>query len=47
MDMLSDGTRHTKSTNEASRLRGWALLDYYEDPEPALVPLLVEFNFVA
>ncbi|EEB92168.1 hypothetical protein MPER_09363, partial [Moniliophthora perniciosa FA553] len=27
------------------RLRGWSFLDYYNDPERALVPLLVECNF--
>lgn len=46
MDMLSDEAECAKSTSEVPHLRGWALLDYYEDPEPALVPLLVEFNFL-
>ena len=41
MDILSD-----ESGTEISRLCGWALLDYYAEPEPALVPLLVEFNFL-
>ncbi|KAF7323211.1 PLCXc domain-containing protein [Mycena chlorophos] len=27
------------------RIRGWAFLDYYEEPTNALVPLFVEFNF--
>lgn len=27
------------------RIRGWALMDFYEDPENAVVPLLVECNF--
>ncbi|GJE87940.1 PLC-like phosphodiesterase [Phanerochaete sordida] len=27
------------------RIRGWTLADFYADPEPALVPLLVECNF--
>ena len=27
------------------RIRGWALLDFYEDPEKAVVPLLIECNF--
>ena len=27
------------------RIRGWALLDFFEDPEPLVVPLLVECNF--
>lgn len=27
------------------RLRGWALLDYFDNPEHALVPLLVECNY--
>jgi 1-phosphatidylinositol phosphodiesterase len=27
------------------RLRGWALLDFFQDPEKALVPLLIECNF--
>lgn len=27
------------------RVRGWALMDFYEDPEKAVVPLLIECNF--
>ena len=27
------------------RIRGWALSDFYADPEPALVSLLIECNF--
>lgn len=30
---------------EEPRIRGWAFMDFYEDPERALVPLLVECNF--
>jgi 1-phosphatidylinositol phosphodiesterase len=31
---------------EGPRIRGWALLDFYEDPlEQGVVPLLVECNF--
>jgi 1-phosphatidylinositol phosphodiesterase len=31
--------------NEEPRVRGWALIDFYRDPEDALVPLLIELNF--
>ncbi|KAF8919261.1 PLC-like phosphodiesterase [Mucidula mucida] len=31
--------------SEEVRLRGWALMDYFADPEPALVSLLVECNY--
>lgn len=41
MDMLGDGTPESKEP----RIRGWALMDFYEDPEKALVPLLIECNF--
>lgn len=30
---------------EDPRIRGWALMDFYDDPESALTPLLVECNF--
>jgi len=43
MDMLSGEAKNSRF--DEPRLRGWALLDFYEDPETALVPLLVEFNF--
>ena len=41
IDLLSED-----DADHDERLRGWALLDFYDDPDPALVPLLVEFNFV-
>lgn len=44
IDMLSGECRSAQG--EDPRLRGWALLDFFQDPEPALVPLLVEQNFV-
>lgn len=31
--------------SQGPRIRGWALMDYYDDPAAALVPLLVECNF--
>lgn len=37
LDMLSDESQ--------SPIRGWAFLDYFADPEPALVPLLIECNY--
>ncbi|KAI0345213.1 PLC-like phosphodiesterase [Trametopsis cervina] len=43
MDLL--GGEGDTPQHDGPRLRGWAMLDFYEDPEPALVPLLVEFNF--
>lgn len=51
IDLLSgddddDAGADSKSDATVPRLRGWALLDFYDDPDPALVPLLVEFNFL-
>ncbi|KAI0818883.1 PLC-like phosphodiesterase [Irpex lacteus] len=50
IDLLSgddnDAGCETQSDGTVPRLRGWALLDFYDDPDPALVPLLVEFNFL-
>lgn len=31
--------------SEPLRIRGWALIDFYEDAENAVVPLLIECNF--
>lgn len=40
-----DGRDSEKQMGEHEpRLRGWALMDFYADPD-ALVPLLVECNF--
>ena len=37
---------HDGGGRESARLRGWAFIDFYEDPtESSLVPLLVEGNF--
>ncbi|KIP02632.1 hypothetical protein PHLGIDRAFT_32127 [Phlebiopsis gigantea 11061_1 CR5-6] len=41
MKMLAEGTGESKEP----RIRGWALMDFYDDPEKALVPLLIECNF--
>ena len=41
MKMLDEGGSESKGP----RIRGWALMDFYEDPEKALVPLLIECNF--
>ncbi len=50
IDLLSgdddDDGEDAQSDGTVPRLRGWALLDFYDDPDPALVPLLVEFNFL-
>lgn len=43
MDMISGECEN--SLYKQPRLRGWALLDFYDDPEPSIVPLLVECNF--
>jgi 1-phosphatidylinositol phosphodiesterase len=32
-------------TPRQPRLRGWVLLDFYDDPKKFLVPLMIEFNF--
>ncbi|KZT70188.1 PLC-like phosphodiesterase [Daedalea quercina L-15889] len=55
IDMLSSGSaghqgnaRASKGGEQSSkvRIRGWALLDFYRDPEDnAIVPLLVECNY--
>lgn len=34
-----------KASSNEPRIRGWTLMDFYSDPEPALVPLLIECNF--
>ncbi|KAF9265821.1 PLC-like phosphodiesterase [Marasmius fiardii PR-910] len=41
----SDESEKTHIQEEEPRVRGWALMDYYNNPEHALVPLLVECNF--
>ena len=55
IDMLSSGSaghqgsaRMSQAGEKGSkvRIRGWALLDFYRDPEDnAIVPLLVECNY--
>lgn len=49
LDVLSTSDSVTESENEKrgreSRLRGWAFMDYYSDPDISLVALLVECNF--
>jgi 1-phosphatidylinositol phosphodiesterase len=44
MNMLAGESQDVQSRKEP-RIRGWALMDFYEDPERALIPLLVECNF--
>ncbi|PSR71198.1 hypothetical protein EW026_g5122 [Hermanssonia centrifuga] len=44
MEMLS-GDNKDSNAGKQPRIRGWALMDFYEDPESAVVPLLVECNF--
>ena len=34
-----------KSCVEGPRIRGWTFLDFYSEPDPGLVPLLVECNY--
>ncbi|KAF7790998.1 hypothetical protein EIP86_001957 [Pleurotus ostreatoroseus] len=41
----SDAQGSKKQGRRPRRIRGWALMDFYEDPEKAVVPLLVECNF--
>jgi len=45
---MSDA-RHPKAQvnegEECLRIRGWALVDFYTDPDNGVVPLLVECNF--
>ena len=55
IDMLCGGSAGNKGDTRASqageksskvRIRGWALLDFYRDPEDnAIIPLLVECNY--
>ena len=43
-DMKTDNTE--SRTDPGPRIRGWVLMDYYEDPVDAgVIPLLVECNF--
>ncbi|KAI0084005.1 PLC-like phosphodiesterase [Irpex rosettiformis] len=44
IDLLSGDDEYSQKGDP--RLRGWVLLDFYNDPDPALAPLLVEFNFL-
>ncbi|KAJ6497237.1 PLC-like phosphodiesterase [Mycena vitilis] len=41
LDRLSEASE----SDEEPHLHGWTFMDYYEEPQNALVPLLVEFNF--
>lgn len=43
-DLLSGEVKNSRGGEP--RLRGWALLDFFDDPEPSVVPLLVECNFL-
>ncbi|KAI0693724.1 PLC-like phosphodiesterase [Cytidiella melzeri] len=43
VDILSGESQN--SQRQEHRVRGWAFLDFFQEPQPALVPLLVEFNF--
>ncbi|CAK5277381.1 unnamed protein product [Mycena citricolor] len=42
LDQLESGGRTEKKGEP--RIRGWVFLDYYEEPQNSLVPLLIEFN---
>ncbi|KAK0442991.1 PLC-like phosphodiesterase [Armillaria borealis] len=44
LDLLSD-TELKPAFDAEVRLRGWALMDFYSDPEHALADLLVECNY--
>ena len=44
LNMFSGDSKELQGRQEP-RIRGWALMDFYEDPERALVPLLIECNF--
>ena len=42
----SDSDPKKKGNNGSEpRIRGWAFMDFFEDPDNSVVPLLVEFNF--
>ncbi|TFK72218.1 PLC-like phosphodiesterase [Pluteus cervinus] len=43
-DTNNDGIVNVHASGEP-RLRGWALSDFYDDPEESLVPLLIECNY--
>lgn len=47
LDQLGDEAANSSDQDGSGgpRIRGWTLLDYYADPEPGLVSLLVECNF--
>lgn len=42
LDRLSEGGEKEKGE---PFIHGWTFMDYYEEPQNDLVPLLVEFNF--
>ncbi|KAF8232285.1 PLC-like phosphodiesterase [Tricholoma matsutake] len=49
LDLLSEDTSNSASVSEKKsdgpRIRGWTFLDFYSEPDPGLVPLLVECNY--
>jgi 1-phosphatidylinositol phosphodiesterase len=42
---FDDNDSEKQTAEREPRLRGWVLMDFYADPENAIVPLLVECNF--
>ena len=45
MEILSGDHDDIHGGRDKPRVCGWALMDFYDDPEPAVVPLLIECNF--
>lgn len=50
LDLLSEETSDPASVGEkqcidGACIQGWIFLDFYSDPDPGLVPLLVECNY--
>jgi 1-phosphatidylinositol phosphodiesterase len=49
LDLLSQETSDPatieKPHTDGAYIRGWIFLDFYADPDPGIVPLLVECNY--
>jgi len=50
LNLLTEGTGDLAADGEKSglddpRIRGWVFMDFYSDPDPGVIPLLVECNY--
>lgn len=44
-DTMSNALNEKAAATDEPRIRGWALMDFFAEPEAALVPLLIECNY--